>query len=102
MTKSRKHYTSQEKVAMLRRHLLERVAVSELCDELSLQPTVFYRRQKEFFENGAAAFGRQARSDKAPERQRIAALERKLLRKNEIVAELLDEHLALKSATASR
>jgi len=30
--------------------------ISKLCDELGLQPTVFYRWQKEFFENGAAAF----------------------------------------------
>jgi len=26
---------------------------SDLCEELGLQPTVFYRWQKEFFENGA-------------------------------------------------
>ena len=56
MKKQRKHYTPEEKVAILRRHLLDKVPVSELCDELGLQPTVFYRWQKEFFENGAAAF----------------------------------------------
>jgi transposase len=57
MKKQRKHYTPQEKVAMLRRHMLEQVPISELCDKQGLQPTVFYR-QKEFFENGAAAFSR--------------------------------------------
>ena len=56
MKKTRKHYTGEEKVAILRRHLLEQEPVSKLCDELGLQPTVFYRWQKEFFENGAAAF----------------------------------------------
>jgi transposase-like protein len=39
------------------------LTVSDLCEELALQPTVFYRWQKEFFENGAAAF-------QAPERPR--------------------------------
>ena len=102
MAKQRKHYTADEKVSILRRHLLEHVPVSKLCDERSLQPTVFYRWQKEFFENGAAAFGRQTRSDKAPEQQRIAALERKLQRRNEVLAELMDEHLALKTTMASR
>ena len=62
MKKERKHYTAEEKVAILRRHLLEKEPVSELCDELGLQPTVFYRWQKEFFENGAAAFQPKARS----------------------------------------
>ena len=44
------------KVAILRRHLVDKVPVSELCAELGLRPTVFYRWQKELFENGAAAF----------------------------------------------
>ena len=99
MAKQRKHYSPQEKVAVLRRHLLEHVPVSELCEELSLRPTVFYRWQKEFFENGAAAFGRQALADRG--RERVAALEQTLQRRNEILAELMDEHLALKTARGS-
>jgi len=46
MKKHRKHYTPEEKVAILRRHLVEGVPISELCDESGLQPTVFYRWQK--------------------------------------------------------
>jgi transposase-like protein len=56
MKKQRKHYTPEEKVAILKRHLLEQVPISELCDKQGLQPTVFYRWQKKFFENGASAF----------------------------------------------
>jgi len=63
MRKERKHYTSEEKVAILRRHLLDKVPVSDLCEEHGLQPTVFYRWQKEFFENGAAAFQGKSRPD---------------------------------------
>ena len=48
MKKQRKHYTPEEKVAILRRHLVEGVPISDLCDELGLQPTVFCRWQKEF------------------------------------------------------
>jgi hypothetical protein len=47
MKKERKHFTPEEKVAILTRHLLEKVPVSELCEELGLRPTVFYRWQKE-------------------------------------------------------
>ncbi len=42
MKKQRKHYTPEEKVTFLRRHLLEQVPISELCDKQGLQPTVFY------------------------------------------------------------
>ena len=55
MKKQRKRCTPEEKVAILGRHLRENEPISKLSDELGLQPTVFYRWQKEFFENGAAA-----------------------------------------------
>ena len=48
MKKERRQYTAEEKVAILRRHLLDKVPVSDLCEELGLQPTVFYRSQKSF------------------------------------------------------
>jgi hypothetical protein len=45
---------------------LDKVPVSDLCDELGLQPTVFYRWQKEFFENGAASFSGKRRPNLRP------------------------------------
>ncbi len=56
MKTTRKHYTAEEKVLILGRHLLEKESISTLCDELGLKPTVFYRWQKELLENGATAF----------------------------------------------
>ena len=96
MKKPRKHYTGEEKVAILRRHLLEQEAVSKLCDEFGLRPTVFYRWQKELFENGAAAFQAKARADHQAEQERIEYLEKKIQRKDEVLAELMGEHIALK------
>ena len=49
MTKPRKHYAAEQKLALLRRHLIDRVPVSDLCEEHGLQPTVFYRWQKDLF-----------------------------------------------------
>jgi len=68
MKKQRKHYTPEEKVAILRRHLLDKEPISKLCDELGLKPTVFYRWQKEFFENGASAFQQKAQPNTQPNR----------------------------------
>jgi hypothetical protein len=39
--------TAEGKVAISRRHLLDKVPVSDLCEELGLRPTVFYRWQKD-------------------------------------------------------
>jgi len=95
--KQRKHYTAERKVAILRRHLPEQEPVSKVCDELGLQPTVLYRWQKEFFENGAAAFQAKVRSDHQAEQERIEFLEKKIQRKDEVLAELMAEHIALKT-----
>src|SRR5438552_11363241 len=89
MRKSRKNYTPVEKVAILRRHLIDRVPVSDLCDEYKLAPTLFYLWQKQFFENGAAALERKNGSSDSQHLRTIAALKEKLQRKNEVVAELM-------------
>jgi transposase len=96
MRKSRKNYTPVQKVAILRRHLLEKVPVSDLCDEYQLQPALFYQWQKQFFENGAVALERKNAAHESHHLRTIAALREKLQRKNEIVAELMEEHIQLK------
>src|ERR1017187_7931200 len=100
MKKQRKHYTPEEKVAILRRHLVEKEPISKLCDELGLQPTVFYRWQKGFFENGAAAFQATERPRRQVEekQKRIEFLEKKVQTKDEVLAELMAEHIALKKS----
>lgn len=93
---SRKYLSPQEKVSILRRHLIEKVPVSDLCDEYGIHPTLFYKWQQVFFERGAAAFeSKQNRIEKQLE-ERVASLETKLSQKNEVLSELLEEHIMLK------
>jgi transposase len=94
--KTRKRLTAEEKVAILRLHLLEHVAISDLCDRHGIHPTMFYRWQKEFFENGAAALEPRSRRPTDAKDQRIAALEQKLQRKHEVLSELMEEHIKIK------
>ena len=99
MRKPRKHDTPVEKVAILRRHLIDRVPVSDLCDEHQLSPTLFYLWQKQFFENGTAAFenhGKRGKAETDAKDRKIAALEDKLRVKNDVLAELMEEHVQLK------
>jgi transposase-like protein len=96
MKKQRKHYSPEEKVAILRRHLLEKESISKLRDELGLQPAVFYRWQKEFFENGAAASEQKRPTNHSADQERIAYLEKKIQTKDEVLAELMAEHVAVK------
>ena len=96
MRKKRHNYTPEEKVRILKRHLIDRVPISDLCDEYQLQPKVFYDWQKQFFENGTAAFTRDQTREKSAEAVRIKQLEDKLQRKHEVLSELMEEHINLK------
>jgi transposase len=98
MNSERRHLTPQEKVAAVKRHLLEGVPVSTVCDELGIAPTMFYRWQKDLFENAHTVFenGRKAKAVEDRKDQRIQQLEAKLTRKNEVMAELMEAHTLLK------
>ena len=104
MSIERRHFSPQEKLSMLKRHLLENTPVSELCDQAGIKPTLFYRWQKELFENGHTTFanGRKPKTLEAAKDRRIAELEAKLLRKNEVVAELLEQHMRLQQQSQPR
>jgi transposase-like protein len=94
--KTRKRFNPQEKAAILRLHLLEGKAVSDLCDQHGIHPTLFYRWQKEFFENAPAALEARYRQATDAKDRRIAYLEQKLQRKNEVLSELMEEYVKLK------
>ena len=100
MNKPRRHFADHEKVAILKRHLLDKVPVSNLCDEFALYPNQFYDWLKKFFENGHLAFanGRKARAVEDAQQAKIQQLEAKLVRKNEVMAELMEAHTELKKS----
>jgi len=98
MEKQRKHFTAADKVKLLRRHLVEKIPVSQVCEDAGIQPTQFYRWQQIFFENGTAAFEHPGQPKSSVHEQRISFLESKLHRKDEVLAELMEEHVALKKS----
>jgi transposase-like protein len=96
MSKNRRKFSSEEKVKILHRHLVEKVEVSNLCDEYNLHPNVLYRWQKEFFEKGAIVFEKQSKATVNKGHRRIMELEDKLSKKDEVIAEIMESHVELK------
>lgn len=94
--KKRKNFTAQEKVSILKQHFVEKKAVSNLCDEYSIHPTIFYRWQQNFFENAASVFENKKDKMSILLAKKVAELENKLVRKNEVLSELMEEHIVLK------
>ena len=90
--RTRRHFTPQEKALIVKRHLLEGVPVSDVCDQFQINPTLFYLWQRQLFENASAAFdnGRKSKAQDDAKHKKIEALEAKLVRKNEVMAELVE------------
>ena len=102
MANKRKRFSPEEKVRLLRLHLIEKEPVSDICDRYGINPNNFYKWQKLFFENGAAAFaktgdGRKDGHAKKLERKN-AQLQAKLASKDEVIAEIMASHIELKKS----
>ena len=94
---SRRQFSPEDKIKILRLHLLEKRPISEVCEKHQITPTQFYQWQKTFFENGAAAFAKNGSTRTSSQaEQKAAKLEEKLRRKDEVIAEIMAEHILLK------
>jgi transposase len=79
----------------LKRHMVDKFPVSDLCNELGLQPSVFYQWQRQAFENLAGAFSTPADDGPSKREKELLAktkeLEAKLARKDNVIAEVTTE-----------
>ncbi len=100
-TRKKKRWSPEEIAAILRRVLVDKVEVSAVCEEAGCCPSQVYRWQKQLFDQGASVFertnGRPDKKLKAAD-AKAAKLEAKLRRKDEVLSELMEEHLRLKKA----
>lgn len=98
MAKQRRYFSAEDKVKILRKHLVDNVPVSDLCDQYDLHPTVFYRWQKTFFENGAKAFEKQENTIEKKLNKDNQNLKNKIAQKDEIIAEIMESYIHLKKS----
>jgi transposase-like protein len=101
MPREKRIFSAEERATIVRRHLADKVPVSDLCDAYKIQPSLFYTWQKQAMENLSAALEdrrtRRAESNESVARQRtIDKLQAQLQKKDSIIAFVSEEHLALK------
>ena len=101
MSRTRRHFSDQQKADAVRRHLSGKVAASDLADELGVQPSQIHQWVKAVLDQAEKAFERSkggGRGDQAKDRQ-IEQLRAKLADKNEVIAELMEENVKAKKAS---
>jgi transposase-like protein len=100
VSKNRRNYSSEEKVSILKRHLLGKESISDICDDLDIAPTQFYRWQKEFFDNAPLAFekkkDRQSNVKTRQLEEKVEKLESRLRHKDNVIAEITEDYIKLK------
>ena len=93
MSNSRRKYTAEQKVRILREHLENQVSVSTICERYQIHPNVFYRWKKQLFEGALNTFSvaQKKRTD-----QKVNFLEAKLRERDKVISEIVSENIALK------
>jgi transposase-like protein len=93
----RRNHTPEQKAALVRRHLVDKVPVSQICNENELQPSLFYDWLRQLLERAPAAFSTPTgRSRERELEQKVTALEEKLAKKDSVIAEVSEEYVRLK------
>ena len=96
----KRQLTAEQRAEIVRRHVADKVPVSELADEFGVQPSQIHIWIKQVLDQAEHAFrrmGRPLKGETAKSRQ-IEWLEAKLAQKNEVIAELLEENVRAKKA----
>ena len=96
MSKQRRRFEAAEKVKIIREHLVDKRPLSDVCDQYGIAPTQFYQWQKQFFEHGTAAFDPPRVSMEYVLENQVKQLNKKLTRKDEVIAELVEHNIDLK------
>ena len=96
MAKERRRFEAVEKVKIIREHLLEKRPLSDVCQQYGIAPTQFYQWQKTFFENGTATFEPKKAGREYELANQVKQLDKKLARKDEVIAELVEHNIDLK------
>lgn len=91
--KTRRQHSPSDKVRILRLHLLEGKPISEICESEGIHPTQFYQWQKALFEKGSAVFegGSSPSRVLGQNERKLEALQSKLRRKDEVIAEIMED-----------
>ena len=94
--RGQRRYFKAAKVAILKRHLVDREEVSAICERDKIHLNQFYEWQKLFFENGVRAFEAVEKREEAKLRAENEKLLAKLQRKDSVLSELMEDHVVQK------
>lgn len=96
MNVKRKKYSPTQKVAIVRELLEGGYCVSELSEKHGIHPSQLIRWKKQLFESAVETFSHSPKKEQKQSYRELEHLRSRLLDKDGIIAELLEENMKLK------
>jgi len=98
--RTRRQFTPQKKAEIVRRHVAGKEPVSALAEEFQVQPSQIHGWINQMLAQAEKAFQRTPGTGRHERRkdEKITQLEAKLVQKNEVIAELMEENIRAKKS----
>ena len=96
MRRKRRKFSAEEKLIAVKKHLLEGVSSSEVCEEYSIHPNQLSNWKQILFENGTSAFTKESNKDKKIADSKIKQLEEKIAHKDNVISEIMSDFIETK------
>lgn len=95
--KTKKRYTSEEKIIILREHLENKIPISEIAEKYLVHPNALYQWKKQLYESssGNIKSKHEAKNLNKAEK-RIAELESLLAKREALITEIVQDNINLK------
>ena len=101
--RTRRKFSPSQKADLLRKHHVDKVPISEICNQNELSPRVLYGWQHPLWDHAALAF---AEANPSSREQQLeaenAALRARLAQKEHVIAELSEELIDAKKEAGLR
>lgn len=94
----RRSFTATQKAEAVRKHLKDRIPVSQIAEEMKVQPTMIHNWINSVLAQAEHVFEspRSAKAEASKQDAKLQQLREKLDVKNEVIAELMEENIRSK------
>ena len=101
----KKHFSAEDKLRIVKAHLIDGIPVSKLCEQYQINPSLLYLWLKILFDRGSLAFERPNDRKTGPTASRhmeekIATLDLKVGAQQEVIGEIMGEWVSLKKKSS--
>ena len=94
--RTRRHFTPDQKFKIIKEQMTTKASISDICKKYEISPTNFYKWQEKFLKSALEGFKKAEAGPTKAELRKIEEQEKKILRQQSIIADIVSENVELK------